>query len=762
MDELLAGKLNEFIVAIERAGDRVRAVDDVAHAGRVATPPAPVHGRFRAADLAAAVHGGVEPAADTVRRREGRLDHPVGGARRDAGGIIEAGRIVRDRRQELALVVSADATAQEQAGGAHIVPAQGGAGAGGEAHPAFHQVLTGEAIHAEQGGFVQFQRLAVFVGDARVQISLGRGGQLRHWLKNQVGRRAEAAVERIADVHAGAGSAARQDVGGLTQHGRQVVDGIDVQTRVHERLPPQAHRGDNGAAPVDLAGDAAAVHARETVGRAGRDQFRAQGGEADIGVAGQGDRRTAHAQTSAEDGTFRLPPGVDDGRHQRQSVLALENLEAVRVAEVRRRIARVKAQALDREGGHGQVGPFGLAFSIDLADQATTVAVIEPVVLIGRTDVVAVEQGLVRHPFGGETEAPGALDVELAVGQQIAAAGAVAEANIAFGVAVAVKVEVAEVATIGVAAARDDGPGLEPSTPLQVQQGGDLGVDLRTDQPVLGRRHHHQIGNLDRAAPAFVPVHAGDQEAGGAIDAGVGVGEGRQVEDRHAADAEKHVAIQDGAQILILHRLFGLDGDAGLLGPVHVADRTGGEDDPVQFADVFRPTHSGGGHQAGAIGQAQGQIDGDPGGEVGIQLYAAGVKDGAVGGYHFGLTGGGRNAAFKVIGDFLGADAVIAGPGEDAIIRRAAGGHDIAFAAGGVGVHIETSGRQAVGARRRRGHGRLRRLGGRLLGQARQGGHARHQRRAGQEPDAQGSLTGNAAITHAESTQLPGDRKPSD
>ncbi|MNN45158.1 hypothetical protein D3C81_1594780 [compost metagenome] len=126
------------------------------------------------------------------------------------------------------------------------------------------------------------------------------------------------------------------------------------------------------------------------------------------------------------------------------------------------------------------------------------------------------------------------------------------------------------------------------------------------------------------------------------------------------------------------------------------------------------------------------------------------------------MTGGGSDAAFQIIGDSFGADAVVTRPGIEAVVGRPAGGHDIAFTAGGVGVHIETAGRQAVGARRRRGHGRLRRLGGRLLGQARQGGHARHQRRAGQEPDAQGSLTGNAAITHAESTQLPGDRKPSD
>ncbi|MNR14007.1 hypothetical protein D3C85_1304520 [compost metagenome] len=220
------------------------------------------------------------------------------------------------------------------------------------------------------------------------------------------------------------------------------------------------------------------------------------------------------------------------------------------------------------------------------------------------------------------------------------------------------------------------------------------------------------------------------------------MGEGRQVEDRHAADAEDHVAIEDGAQVLILNRLVGLDGDAGLLGSVDVADRAGGEDDPVQFADVFRAAHGGGGHQASPVGQTQGQINGDPGLEIRIEFDAAGVQDRAVGRHHFSVAGRGRDAALQVIGDFFGADAVVARAGVDAILGRSAGGHDVAFTAGGVGVHIEAAGRQAVGAGRVRGRlgrgcgdrGRRGRAG--VLGHGRQGGHAGDQGRSSQEPDA--------------------------
>ncbi|MNE44620.1 hypothetical protein D3C80_1388560 [compost metagenome] len=117
----------------------------------------------------------MEPSANAVGRREGRLNHPVGRAVGQTGGIIEARGIVRDRGQELVLVVGANAAADEQAGGALVVPTQGGAGAGGEAEAAFHQVVAGKTIHAEQRAVVQLQRLTVLVGDARIKVGVGRG-----------------------------------------------------------------------------------------------------------------------------------------------------------------------------------------------------------------------------------------------------------------------------------------------------------------------------------------------------------------------------------------------------------------------------------------------------------------------------------------------------------------------------------------------------------------------------------------------------------
>ncbi|MNS48671.1 hypothetical protein D3C72_812520 [compost metagenome] len=267
-----------------------------------------------------------------------------------------------------------------------------------------------------------------------------------------------------------------------------------------------------------------------------------------------------------------------------------------------------------------------------------------------------------------------------------------------------------------------------------------------------------KIGDFDRPAAPFVIIQEGGQEARGPVHAGIGVSENRQVEDRHAADAEDGVAIQDGAQILVLNRLVGLDRNAGLLGAVDVADRAGREDDAVQLADVLRAANGGRRHQAGAVGEAHGQVGGHAGLEVGIQFNAAGVNHRAVGRGQFGMTGGGSDAAFQIIGDSFGADAVVTRPGIDAVVGRPAGGHDIAFTAGGVGVHIETAGRQAVwagcvggleGGGWNRGRRRSRRS---FLGQRGQGRHARDHGCTSQEPGAQGSLSGCAAITHAEST----------
>src|SRR5690606_23633491 len=137
------------------------------------------------------------------------------------------------------------------------------------------------------------------------------------------------------------------------------------------------------------------------------------------------------------------------------------------------------------EGRDRQIGPLGLALGVYLADQAAAVAVVEAVVLIGVADVVAVEQGLVRNALGGEAPAPRALGIELAVGQQVAARRRVAETDVAFRLAVAVQIKIAEATAVGGAAARDDHSVGEPLAPLQVQQRGDLGVELGADQHVL-------------------------------------------------------------------------------------------------------------------------------------------------------------------------------------------------------------------------------------------------------------------------------------
>ncbi|MNJ33519.1 hypothetical protein D3C77_282060 [compost metagenome] len=704
----------------------------------------------------------MEPAAHPVRRVEGRVHHPVRGAARQARGIVEARRVVGNGRQILVQIVDAHAAADEEAGRAHLVPAQGRARPGGEAQSAFQQVVAGEAVHAEQGQVVQFGDLAVLVGDAGVQLGLVRDRQLRHRLQNHARCRAEPAIEGVADVDPGAGAGAHMVDVVNAQGGRQVADRIDVGAQVDERLPAHAQRRDQAAPPLGLARHAAAVHPWQAVGRPGRNELRGKGGEADIGLAVQRHGRAAQPQPPAEHRPFGLPARLDQGGDQGQGVVVLEDVEGGGD-----RIELGHAQALQGEGRDRQIGARGLAFGVDLADQAAAVAVIEAVVLIGVAHVIAVEQGLVRDPLGGEAPAPGAVGIEPAVGQKIAAAGPVAEADVALGLAVAVQVEVAETAAVGVAAARHDGPVREAAAPLDVHQGRDLGVELRAEQPVLGGRNDAQVGHFERKPAPGLIVHRRHQEARGALDRRVGVGEGRQVEDRHPAQAEDYVAVEDRPQLFVLNRLLGLDRHAGRPGTVGVADGAGGEDDVVQFADRLGPAHRRGGHQTGPVRQAGGQVDRDPGLEVAVQLDAAGVDDRAVRRRQLGVARGRGDALLKVIGQVLGAQAVVLEPGQDAVLGRAVGRDHVAVALGGIGVDEDGVGRQAVGAARRRRLGRRRGRRGRVLcrGRVRQSqlrqGRAYDQRRAGQQPKAQGSHAGEAAVAHAVSTHCrPGE--PSD
>src|SRR5690606_25201883 len=138
--------------------------------------------------------------------------------------------------------------------------------------------------------------------------------------------------------------------------------------------------------------------------------------------------------------------------------------------------------------------------------------------LVRLSNVVAVEQGLVGGLFGREAPAPGSVGIEAAVTQQIAAAGALTEGHIGLGVAVPVEIEVAEVPFIGVPAAQYDGSVMEAAPPLQIQKGRHVRVELRTDQPVLGRRDHLKIRNLEAEAAPLVVARSGYEKAGRALD----------------------------------------------------------------------------------------------------------------------------------------------------------------------------------------------------------------------------------------------------
>ena len=103
--------------------------------------------------------------------------------------------------------------------------------------------------------------------------------------------------------------------------------------------------------------------------------------------------------------------------------------------------------------------------------------------------------------------------IETAVAQKIAPAGAVAVFDVALGIAVVVEVEVPEAAIVGVAAAGHDRSVHESATPLQVQQGRDVGVELRAEQPVFGGRNDPQIGDLEAHAPALVIARGRHEKA---------------------------------------------------------------------------------------------------------------------------------------------------------------------------------------------------------------------------------------------------------
>ena len=366
-------------------------------------------------------------------------------------------------------------------------------------------------------------------------------------------------------------------------------------------------------------------------------------------------------------------------------------------------------------------------FRVDLADQTTAVAIIEAVVLIRRAHVIAVEKRLVRGALGREAEPPWAIRIKLAVRQQIAAVFAIAELDVAFEIAVAVSIKVAELALVGIAAARHDCAVGEPSPPLQVQQRRDPGVDLRADQPVLGRRRDVQIGHLDGDAATLVIVDDRHQEARGPLHRGIGVGEEGRVEDGHRPDVEDGVAIQDRAQLLVLRHLFRLDRDGRRLGTAVVTDGAGGEASVVQFANVLAATHSRCGHQTGAIGQTRGEIHGDAGLQIFIQLETAGVDHGAIGRDGFDAAFGRRRTGVQIIGQVLAAQHMAARADIGAVLGRAADDDIVAFATRIVGIDIDRFGRQAVG---RRGCG----WRGRLRPCRRRQGRAGDQGRTGEKP----------------------------
>ena len=220
--------------------------------------------------------------------------------------------------------------------------------------------------------------------------------------------------------------------------------------------------------------------------------------------------------------------------------------------------------------------------------------------------------------------------------------------------------------------------------------------------------------------------------------------EGRQVEDRHAADPEHGVSVQHGPQILVLDHRLRLDGDAGhprvSLG---IADGAGREEGVVELVDVLTAAHRRCRHQARAVAEAGGEIDGRPGFQIGIKLEMAGENDVAGGVAELNLPARRGDPQSQIIADSPGPQGRVPEPGQNAVGTGAVSGDDVAGADGGIRLDIDGVRGQSVSAgpgRAGGGRGHLRQGTSRQAGPC-NGSHT------GQKPVAQGSQIGRAADT---------------
>ena len=118
------------------------------------------------------------------------------------------------------------------------------------------------------------------------------------------------------------------------------------------------------------------------------------------------------------------------------------------------------AQPLETQGRQGQIAPVSLAGGIELGQEAAAVGVEQAaIVLIDPPNIILVEQQGVRGPFKPKAPIPLIIDRELALGQDIAAGGVVA--NLA-----KVAINGLKVAFVGIACAGFNLAGIEPLAPF--------------------------------------------------------------------------------------------------------------------------------------------------------------------------------------------------------------------------------------------------------------------------------------------------------
>ena len=137
---------------------------------------------------------------------------------------------------------------------------------------------------------------------------------------------------------------------------------------------------------------------------------------------------------------------------------------------------------------HGHIATVRLLGDENLAQQAATVSVKQAaIVLIDPSNIVFIKNQRIRRAFKSKAPVPVLIDIELALGEDVAARGI-------FPDLFQIAINSLDILIMGIAKPSLDLTRIEPLAPFQVHERIDLRIDLRADDQVLGWRYDQQIG----------------------------------------------------------------------------------------------------------------------------------------------------------------------------------------------------------------------------------------------------------------------------